>query len=125
MITDPYKVLNVSPNASDDEIKKAYRELARKYHPDHYHGTDLEHMAEEKMKEINEAYAMVQNSRKNGATQQQNYGGSTEDMGLTDSLEDQAIRCSRRYVSPLAKVIWRRQSRCSIRQTSEWQNGIS
>ncbi len=76
MITDPYKVLNVSPNASDDEIKKAYRELARKYHPDHYHGTDLEHMAEEKMKEINEAYAMVQNSRKNGATQQQNYGGN-------------------------------------------------
>ena len=35
MITDPYKILNVSPDASDDEVKKAYRQLARKYHPDH------------------------------------------------------------------------------------------
>ena len=59
MITDPYKVLNIAPNASDEEVKKAYRDLARKYHPDHYHGTDLEHMAEEKMKEINEAYAVI------------------------------------------------------------------
>lgn len=70
MITDPYKVLNIAPNASDEEVKKAYRDLARKYHPDHYHGTDLEHMAEEKMKEINEAYAVIQQQRKGGGTQQ-------------------------------------------------------
>ena len=76
MITDPYKVLNVSPSASDDEVKKAYRDLARKYHPDHYHGTDLEHMAEEKMKEINEAYDMIQKQRKNGNSTQQGYGAN-------------------------------------------------
>ena len=70
MITDPYKVLNIAPNASDEEVKKAYRDLARKYHPDHYHGTDLEHMAEEKMKEINEAYSAIQQQRKGGGTQQ-------------------------------------------------------
>ena len=75
MITDPYKVLNVGPDASDDEIKKAYRELARKYHPDHYHGSPLEEMAEEKMKEINEAYAMIQKQRKGGG--QQPYGASS------------------------------------------------
>ena len=74
-MTDPYKVLQVSPDASDAEVKKAYRELARKYHPDHYHGTDMEHMAEEKMKEINEAYATIESWRKNGNSQQQSYGG--------------------------------------------------
>ena len=68
MITDPYQVLHISPDATDDEVRKAYRELARKYHPDHYQGSDLEHMAEEKMKEINEAYAMIQKMRKSGGT---------------------------------------------------------
>lgn len=78
MITDPYQVLHVSPDASDDEIKKAYRELARKYHPDNYHGSDLEQMAEEKMKEINEAYAMIQKQRKGGG---QSYGGASGAYG--------------------------------------------
>ena len=70
MTMDPYQVLNISPNATDDEVKKAYRELARKYHPDHYHGTPMEHMAEEKMKEINEAYATIQKQRRAGGAQQ-------------------------------------------------------
>lgn len=69
MITDPYQVLHVDRNASDDEVKKAYRELARKYHPDNYHGSAMEEMAEEKMKEINEAYAMIQKMRKGGGGQ--------------------------------------------------------
>lgn len=59
-MTDPYKVLGVSPNASDDEIKKAYRALARKYHPDKYRDSDLADLANEKMKEINAAYEEVQ-----------------------------------------------------------------
>ncbi len=56
-MSDPYSVLGVSPNASDEEIKKAYREkLARKYHPDNYQNNPLADLAEEKMKEVNEAY---------------------------------------------------------------------
>lgn len=62
-MTDPYKVLGVSPNATDDEIKKAYRELARKYHPDNYTDTNLAELAEEKMKEVNEAYDQIQSQR--------------------------------------------------------------
>lgn len=62
-MTDPYQVLNVSPNASDDEVKKAYRELARKYHPDNYHDNPLADLAQEKMKEINAAYDTIQKQR--------------------------------------------------------------
>ncbi len=62
-MNDPYKVLGVSPNATDEEIKKAYRNLARKYHPDNYAGTPMAELAEEKMKEINEAYESLTKAR--------------------------------------------------------------
>ena len=65
-MTDPYKTLGVNPNASDDEIKKAYRELAKKYHPDNYVNNPLKDLADEKMKEINEAYDKIVNERKSG-----------------------------------------------------------
>ena len=61
---DPYAVLGVSKNATDDEIKDAYRALARKYHPDNYTDNPLSDLAAEKMKEINEAYDAIINSRR-------------------------------------------------------------
>ena len=69
-MSDPYKILGVSPNATDDEIKTAYRELAKKYHPDHYSGSPIADLAGEKMKEVNEAYDTVVAQRK-----QQKSGG--------------------------------------------------
>ena len=54
-MNDPYKILGVSQNATDDEIKKAYRNLARKYHPDNFAGSAMAELAEEKMKQLNEA----------------------------------------------------------------------
>ena len=53
---DPYQVLGVPSTATDEEVKKAYRDLARKYHPDNYHDNPLADLAQERMKEINEAY---------------------------------------------------------------------
>lgn len=74
---DPYMTLGVSRNATDEEIKKAYRALARKYHPDNYAGSDLADVAEEKMKEINEAYNMIGKMRAAGGTGGSYTGGSS------------------------------------------------
>ena len=65
-MTNPYEVLGVSPSASDEEIKKAYRALAKKYHPDNYANSPLADVAEQKMKEVNEAYDMINQMRQKG-----------------------------------------------------------
>lgn len=76
MIDDPYKVLGVSPDASDDEIKRAYRKLARKYHPDYNPGDES---AAKKMQQINAAYEQIKNPQ---ANQQQNpYSGQSGPTG--------------------------------------------
>lgn len=65
-MSDPYQILGVKPDASDDEVKRAYRELARKYHPDNYQNNPLADLAEEKMKEVNEAYDAITKMRSGG-----------------------------------------------------------
>lgn len=75
MNRDPYEVLGISPNATDDEVKSAYRELARKYHPDNYANNPLSDLAEEKMQEINDAYDAIVRMRK-GGSRQRNAGAS-------------------------------------------------
>lgn len=79
---DPYKVLGIQPGATDDEVKAAYREMARKYHPDNYANNPLSDLAQEKMQEINEAYDnIVQMRKQGGGSQKRNngagYGGSS------------------------------------------------
>lgn len=76
---DPYQILGISPNASDDEVKRAYRELAKKYHPDAYADNPLADLAAEKMKEINEAYDTITKQRASGGRSGGSYsraGGS-------------------------------------------------
>src|SRR5918998_6895003 len=60
-VKDPYKTLGVDKKASDDEIKKAYRKLARQYHPDTNHGDKA---AEERFKEVQSAYAVLSDPAK-------------------------------------------------------------
>ncbi len=86
---DPYQVLGVSPSATDEEIKDAYRTLAKKYHPDQYAESPLKDLADEKMKEINEAYDEVTAQRKAGSRQNTYSGGynpvgSRGDSGFND-----------------------------------------
>lgn len=80
---DPYKVLGVPENASEEEIKKAYRTLSRKYHPDANVNNPNKEQAEEKFKEIQQAYQQIMRARENGGSYQssgsyqggRNYGG--------------------------------------------------
>ncbi len=72
-MSDPYRVLGVSPNATDADVKAAYHKLAKKYHPDNYADSPLADLASEKMKEINEAYDEIVKQRK-GRTSSPPYG---------------------------------------------------
>ena len=68
---NPYEVLGVPENASDEQVKSAYKELVKKYHPDRYQDNPLADLAEQKLAEINEAYDMIMKNR-GGAS---GYGG--------------------------------------------------
>ena len=102
---DPYEVLGVSPDAGDDEIKRAYRDLARKYHPDNYQNNPLADLAEEKMKEINEAYDTITRGRAGGSgggytqSRSYNYGGGAAYQQRQSSAGTAEFSRARQYIS--------------------------
>ncbi len=91
---DPYKVLEISPNATQEEIKTAYRNLVKKYHPDKYADNPLGDLAEEKMQQINQAYDML--SGKNGnSSSNSSYRSSSSSQSSTLSQVRQLINANR------------------------------
>ena len=63
---NPYEVLGVSPGATDEEIKKAYRKLSRQYHPDANVNSPHPEIAEEKFKEVQQAYTQIMKEKQQG-----------------------------------------------------------
>lgn len=80
-MTNPYQVLGVSPGASDEEIKKAYRTLSRKYHPDANMNNPNKNAAEEKFKEVQQAYDQIMKEKQQGGGYGGNYGYNTAGGG--------------------------------------------
>ena len=98
---DPYKVLGISSDATDEEVKKAYRELSRKYHPDANANNPLKDLAEEKFKEVQAAYSQIMDMRAKGyATNDSQTSG-----GYSAGYQDKAIRVRGIKARTVDKVI--------------------
>ena len=121
-MNDPYSVLGVNSSASDEEIKKAYRELVKKYHPDNYANNPLADLAEAKMKEVNEAYDAIVKMRTQG-------GGyrASGSSGGSQSYSNQGSRYANPNFMQVRQLINQnnlaeaeRILRTSPSQTAEW-----
>lgn len=114
---DPYSILGVKPTATDDEVKKAYRNLARKYHPDKY-GDDnpLRDIAQEKMQQINAAYDEINRMR---AAQKNGESYSSDSSGYYTSQDYYRVRVliNHRRFREAAKVL---SGIPEAQRTAEW-----
>ena len=98
LMNDPYRILNISKNADVEEIKKAYRILVKKYHPDRYQNSSLAKEATEKMKEINQAYDMVMREKQGQGSD------ASYDNGAYDKHEGSAPRDTYNKTEPSVYV---------------------
>lgn len=89
---NPYEVLGVSENATQEEIRAAYRELVKKYHPDQYANNPLSDLAQEKLKEINQAYEMLTGGAKNSSGGGGSYSSGQSSSGRGSTGEFARIR---------------------------------
>jgi molecular chaperone DnaJ len=96
MIQDPYEVLGVPRDADMDEIKKAYRKLSRKYHPDANINNPHKAEAEEKFKQVQEAYDQIVKERERGTSAGGSYGGYG---GYTSGMDDPEMQAAVNFIN--------------------------
>lgn len=121
-MTDPYKILEIDRNASDEEVKKAYRKLSRKYHPDANINNPNKDEAEAKFKEVQQAYQLIMDERERGYSSSDSaygqnggygeygpfggfggfgsygYGSGNGQNGRTETEEDVHLRAAANYI---------------------------
>lgn len=115
---DPYKVLGVSPDADEETIKKAYRSLVKKYHPDRYANSPMADMATEKLKEINKAYDMITNKKNESRNEYggyySGYGGAQYSRNYSVSYESVRMLISMHRLSEAEAML------SQLPQNAEW-----
>ena len=102
---NPYEVLGVSRNASIDEIKRAYKELSRKYHPDSYVGNPLSSLAEEKFKQVQEAYDAIMKEKNGDFNYTDNYKNSGYYNGESSEMAEVYNLLGRRAYSQALSLL--------------------
>ena len=102
---NPYEVLGVSRNASLDEIKKAYRELSRKYHPDSYVGNPLSSLAEEKFEQVQEAYDAIMKEKNGDYNYASNYNNNGYNNGDSGEMAEVYNLLGRRSYSQALRLL--------------------
>lgn len=119
---DPYSILGVGRDASDEQIKNAYRELARKYHPDNYQDNNpLKELAEEKMQEINEAYDQIQKMRAGKSSDTYGNGYAYTGASSEEYTEIRRLIASKHF----AEAERRLYAVLDIDKTAEWHYLLS
>ena len=112
MTYDPYSVLGVSRDASEEEIKKAYKALSRKYHPDANINNPNKDQAEEKFKEIQAAYQQIMKERTEGYSYgggygRQTYGGNSRLLAMKKSPDcGQPVIISETAITERPEIRW-------------------
>ncbi len=96
---DPYKVLGITPGATDEEIKKAYRNLSRKYHPDANVNNPNRIQAEERFKEVQQAYDLIMKQKQQGYSYDSGRNNGTYGGGYGQSTDSVELQAAANYIS--------------------------